>query len=109
MIEGPGPLDGHWPVMHIVVAAKVPADRIVSIRQQSSQITIDAPTSIRAQLVYYDVVVCTESGNTASSVSTHWKQVLTPILQEPRCSGTTRWTYAVSAPGYAVVSGVLTA
>ncbi|HEV2662551.1 MAG TPA: hypothetical protein VGU68_18245, partial [Ktedonobacteraceae bacterium] len=52
--EGTGPghsqLDNHWPTIHINVAAKIPADRTVSLRQQGSQITIDAPVTARAHL-----------------------------------------------------------
>ena len=100
-------LDSHWPTVQIDVVAKIPADRTLSLHQKGSQITIDAPTPIRSDLVYYDVATCTKNGSTVSSVSTQWKQVSTPILQRPECSGSMHWTYAVSAPGYAVVSGVL--
>jgi hypothetical protein len=97
-----GPLDGHWPVIHILVNAKIPIDRILSLQQQGSQITIDASTAIKSHPVYFYSVSCVaELGSNGK-----WTPVTTQTLQQPECSGANmHWSYAVSAPGYAIASG----
>jgi hypothetical protein len=101
MTQGPGPLDGHWPIMQINVATKIPMDRTLSLRQQNSAVIINAPISAAQYLVYYYVVTCVGTMGT----SAQWYPVTTPILHEPECSGANKhWTYAVGAPGYAIAS-----
>lgn len=105
--EGTGPghsqLDNHWPTIHINVAAKVPADRTVSLRQQGSQITIAAPVAARPHLVYYNTVTCVAGGTVNTSTGVEWSPVLAMKISEPRCLGSNKhWVYAVSAPGYAI-------
>jgi hypothetical protein len=99
---GSSSLNGHWPVIHINVNAKIPVDRTLSLQQQGSQITIDAPASIQSHLVYFYSVGCVGELGTNGK----WTPVATHTLQEPGCSGANKhWSFAVSAPGYAIVSG----
>jgi len=100
--RGNGPLDGHWPVMHIHVNAKIPIDRTLSLQQQGSQITIDAPKAIQSHLVYFYSISCVAELGTNGK----WTPVTTQTLQQPECSGANKhWSFAVSAPGYVIASG----
>lgn len=100
--NGHSPLDGYWPIIHINVSAKVPADRIFSLQQQGSKITIDAPASIQTHLLYFYSIVCVGE----LSTNTKWEPVASKMLQQPECSGANKhWSFAVGAPGYAIVSG----
>jgi hypothetical protein len=100
--RGNGPLDGHWPVIHILVNAKIPIDRTLSVQQQGSQITVDAPTAIQSHVVYFYSVSCVAQIGTNGK----WTLVTTQTLQQPECSGANKhWSFAVSAPGYAIASG----
>lgn len=99
---GSNPLDGHWPVIHIKVHAKVPTDRTLSLQQQGSQITINAPASIQSHLVYFYSIACVGELGTNGK----WTPVTTQTLQQPECSGASKhWSFGVSAPGYALISG----
>jgi hypothetical protein len=105
--EGTGPghsqLDNHWPTIHINVAAKIPTDRTLSLRQQGSQITIDAPVTARSRLVYYNTVTCTAGGTVNMSIGVEWSPVIAMKISEPKCLGSNKhWIYAVGAPGYAI-------
>lgn len=103
--RGNGPLDGHWPVIYILVNAKIPIDRTLSLQQQGSQITIDAPTAIQSHVVYFYSVSCVAQIGTNGK----WTLVTTQTLQQPECSGANKhWSYAVSAPGYATAAGEIT-
>lgn len=96
---GNGPLDGHWPAIHIFVSA---IDRTLPVQQQGSQITIDAPTAIQSHVVYFYSVSCVAQIGTNGK----WTLVTTQTLQQPECSGANKhWSFAVSAPGYAIASG----
>jgi hypothetical protein len=100
--NGSSPLDGHWPVLHINVAAQIPADRILSLQQQGSQVIIQTPTAIQSQLLYFYSFRCTGEGGTNGM----WRPLTALTLHEPDCSGADEtWAYAVGAPGYAIVSG----
>ena len=98
-------LNGHWPAIHINVTAHIPSDRILSLQQQGSKITIEAPVSARSHLVYYNIVTCT-GGGTINVSADSWHSVNVTEISEPGCSGSNKhWTYAVSAPGYAIALG----
>lgn len=100
------PLHQHWPVMHINVVAKLPSDRILLLRQQGSQIIINAPTPARSHLVDYEAISCVENGSNVGSRSLGWDSLFTTTLSEPECWGPNKhWTYVVGAPGYAIASG----
>jgi hypothetical protein len=100
--RGNGPLDGHWPVIHINVNAKIPIDRTLSLQQQGSQITIDAPAAIQSHLVYFYSESCVAQLGTNGK----WTPVTTQTLQQPECSGANKhWSFAVCAAGYAIAAG----
>jgi hypothetical protein len=102
MTQGPGPLDGRWPVARITVATKIPSDRTLSLQQQNAQVTVFAPIAARSQLVAYDKVTCINT----MGISDSWYPLTTAILHERGCSGANKhWVYAIGAPGYAVASG----
>ncbi|MDQ2885539.1 MAG: hypothetical protein M3Y39_05580 [Chloroflexota bacterium] len=105
--EGTAPghsqLDSHWPAIHINVAAKIPTDRTVSLRQQGSQLTIDAPVTARSRLIYSSTVTCTAGGTVNTSIGVEWHPVTAMKISEPECLGSKKqWIYAVSALGYAI-------
>ena len=105
---GPNPLDGHWPSIQINVAEQVPSDRVVSLQQQGSQVFITAPPAARGHLVAMQTLDCQVVPGLGGHETAfyYWKQISTNVLHEPRCPGkTVSWSYAVSAPGYAVASG----
>lgn len=105
-MTGSSPLDGHWPVTHINVATKIPSDRILSLQQQGSHIIVHAPPSVQSHLVYLYSVRCTGGSGTNGQ----WTPLTTPAFQEPECSGLNKhWSFAVSAPGYAIASGAISA
>lgn len=122
--QHPGPLTGHLPVLHIHVASQVPADRMLSIQQESSVVRIHAPTGV--QLVDQMYILCqssptdrgTPGGDPVGNAS--WHLLSAHTLQRPAClnsSGwvngqpvSTQWTsvlwkYAIGAVGYEVVQG----
>jgi hypothetical protein len=102
MTTGSNPLDGHWPVINISVATRIPTDRTLSLQQHASQITINAPASIQSHLVYFYAMSCTGESRTDGQ----WTPLTTLTLQEPGCSGLNKhWSYAISAPGYAIAAG----
>jgi hypothetical protein len=105
---GSSPLDGHWPSIQINVTSQVPPDRMLSLQQQGSQVLINAPSAARRHLLYMYIVTCEDfqgPGSTATG-NFFWESISTNILHEPGCPGkNVHWTYAVSAPGYAIAAG----
>lgn len=105
--DGPSPLDGKWPSLHITVASRVPSNRIITLHRLGSKVFVNAPVAARSHLLYQYAVNCQDfhdPGGTASG-NYNWTPVTTTI-GEPGCPGKNeQWTYAVSAPGYAIVSG----
>ena len=102
--DGPSPLDGHWPSLHIQVASHVPSDRIFSLHLQGSHVLVDALPAVH--LVYR----FTETCGITSVGSPTWEPISTRVLNVPGnlvgCPAKdVRWQYAVSAAGYAVVAG----
>jgi anti-sigma factor RsiW len=112
------PLDGHWPSLQISVSAQVPSDRMLSLRQQDTQVIVDFPPAARGQLLYAFAYVCglgSRVSETGSEFRADYRISLpTMTLQKPQCRynpfGSTpsqllRWTFVVGVPGYAMVSG----
>jgi hypothetical protein len=100
--NGTSPLDGHWPTLQINVHPHIPANRTISLQLEDSHVIIHAPTSIRTHLLYYYTVDCTGTGTGNFA----WEPIKTTTLNEPGCPGpNVQWQYAVSAPGFAIVSG----
>ncbi len=107
---GTSPLDGHWPSLKIHVASRVPSDRKLSLQQEGTQVQISAPASARSHLYYiYNVTCDAFQGGTVGTGNSAWEPISTTILHQPDCGDygnqTIRWSYAVSAPGYAIASG----
>ena len=108
--DGPGPLDGHWPSLKIHVASRVPSDRKISLKQEGTEVQINAPAPARAHLYYiYNVTCDAFQGGTVGTGNFAWEPISTTTLHEPDCGDygnqNIHWYYAVSAPGYAIVSG----
>ncbi len=104
------PLAHHWPSLAISVATKIPSNRVISLHLYGSQVTIDAPLPARATLRYLFtcwqfvtpgiIAGSTESGNFI------WTPLGKTTLDTSQCSGSiSKWTFAVGAPGYAIVNG----
>jgi hypothetical protein len=107
---GKSPLDGHWPSIKIHVASRVPIDRKISLQQEGTQVQINAPAAARTHLYYiYNVTCDAFQGGTVGTGNYAWEPIATTILHEPDCrdygNQNIHWYYAVSAPGYAIVSG----
>jgi hypothetical protein len=103
------PLDGHWPTVHLQVQVnpQVPQDRALSVLNQEGQVMISVPAGAKAHLLYMQSITCDgyDLGNPSQ-----WTPLSTNVLHEPACPTAHRhWTYVVSAPGYAIVSGSQTA
>ena len=108
--DGSNPLDGHWPSLDIDVASRVPSNRIITLERTGSKVFVNAPVVVRSHLFYQYAVNCQDfhdAGSTASGNGS-WTPVTTTI-GEPGCPGkNVQWTYAVSAPGYAITTGSYT-
>ena len=107
---GKSPLDGHWPSIKIHVSSRVPIDRKISLQQEGTQVQISAPAAARIHLYYiYNVTCDAFQGGTVGTGNFAWEPISTTILHQPDCGDygnqNIRWSYAVSAPGYAIVSG----
>ena len=97
------PLDGHWPSLRIRVDAQVPSNRVLSLHDLGAQVTIQAPPTARAHLLYMESMTCDQYhlGGPAD-----WSPLSTTVLSQPACPTAHRhWEYIVSAPGYAIVAG----
>ncbi len=104
------PLDGLWPSLTISVAAATPADRQITLQREGTQVQINAPQVARAHLYHIYTVTCNAfQGGTVVTGNFAWEPLSTTIVHEPNCgdygSQTIQWSYAVSAPGYAIASG----
>jgi hypothetical protein len=109
MTNGPSPLDGRWPSLTIAAAATPPLDREITLQREGTQVQIDAPTAL-AQLFYIYTVTCNAfQGGTVGTGNYAWQPISTTTLHEPNCGDygnqVIQWSYAVSAPGYAIASG----
>jgi hypothetical protein len=108
--DGKSPLDGHWPSIKIQVASSVPIDRKIALQQEGTQVQINAPAATHRHLYYIYNVTCNAfQGGTDATGNYAWQPLSTTILHEPDCGDygnqNIHWYYAVSAPGYAIVSG----
>lgn len=104
------PLDGLWPSLKVSVDAATPLDRQITLQREGTQVQINAPRAARSHLYYIYTVTCNAfQGGTVGTGNSAWEPISTAIVQEPDCgdygSKTIQWSYAVSAPGYAIASG----
>jgi hypothetical protein len=117
------PLTGHLPTLHIQVAPQVPADRIISLQRQGSEVMAHAPASIH--LIGQTYILCQVSSTDRGTPGgyDYWQTLSTHTLQRPACPDmngwangqqvTTHWTiilwkYAIGAIGYEVAQGQFT-
>lgn len=105
-----GPLAGHLPTLVISVMPQIPTDRTLVLQQESTQITIQAPSDI--QLLDQTYEICQFAPNAPWASGTghdYWESLSTNVLQRPGCAGVgltfAQWKYAVGAAGYEVVQG----
>ena len=108
--SGHSPLDGRWPSIRIAVAATTPSDRQITVQRKETQVQITAPAAARAHLYYLYTVACNAfQGGTVGTGNFAWEPIAATIVHEPDCgdygSHVIQWSYAVSAPGYAIASG----
>jgi hypothetical protein len=72
-------------------------------------VQISAPLAARSHLYYTDTIACISDSGEGYGSFIFWKSISTTTVQEPECNPPTdpnvRWSYAVSAPGYAIASG----
>jgi hypothetical protein len=98
------PLDGHWPSVTIQVNPQVPSNRELSLRSQGTQVIVQAPPAAQAHLVYLQSITCDQYGGGSRL---DWSPLPTPVLSQPACPTPHKhWEYIVSAPGFAIVSGI---
>jgi hypothetical protein len=103
------PFNRLWPAVHVQVQVnpQVPQDRAIPLQPQPGRVTISAPAGARAHLLYMQGITC---DGYDLSYPVKWTPLSTNVLHEPACPAAHRhWTYIVSAPGYAIVSGSQTA
>lgn len=114
-------LAGHIPTIRIYVSPQAPANRILTLHQEGSEILIDAPAGV--QLVDQTYLECRDvsdhidvagDNHIHGKPSDYWHPLLTKTLLKPACSilgpmfapGTVvQWKYAIGAAGYAIVQG----
>ena len=106
--NGPCPLDGYWPSIHINVNSRVPSDRMISFHRSGSHVFVDAPGGARSRLLYLYSVTCQDFRDQGGSGTGNfiWEPIPTNEVKEPGCPGkNVKWTFAFSAVGYSIVSG----
>lgn len=99
------PLNRRWPTVHMQVQVnpQVLQDRALSLLSQDGQVIISGPAVAKAHLLYMQSITC-DGYNVADP--SQWTPLSSTVLHEPACPTAHRhWTYVVSAPGYAIVSG----
>jgi hypothetical protein len=106
---GPSPLDGHWPSIILSVAATTPADRQLTVQREGALVRINAPRAALAHLYYIYTVSCNAfQGGTVKTGNFAWEPISTTSVREPDCGDSgnqvIQWSYAVSAPGFAIAS-----
>lgn len=105
-MSGPGqanPLDGHWPSVSIQVAPQAPADRILTLRHEGAQVTVQGPAAALAHLLYMESMACDSYGAGGPLI---WTPLPTSTLAQPACPAPHKhWIYIISAPGYAISWG----
>jgi hypothetical protein len=104
------PLDGLWPALKVSVAATTPPGRQITVQREGNQVQIHAPLAAQAYLHYLYTVSCHGvQGGTVGTGNYVWESISTDAVHEPDCgdygSQVIQWSYAVSAPGYAIASG----
>src|SRR5260370_4248999 len=112
-----GPLDGHWPTLHVLVQTQVPSGRLLSLQPQASQVIVDAPPAARGQLLYMSVYACDLGGGGGEQRGPdRWMVLPTVTIQKPQCAFSVnnvtptpasfvRLAYVVGTPGYPLLSG----
>lgn len=106
--ESSGPMDGHWPSLHIQVASNIPTDRHISLHRKGLQVIVDAPQNV--QLVYKFIETCGDPGPGPAVGNLDWEPLAKRIINSPGyligCSAKDmQWQYAVGAVGYAIAAG----
>lgn len=90
---------GEAVVTAITVSPQIPSDRVIPLDRQGEDILVNAPASIRSQLLFYYTVSCLHGSGTSGT----WAPLDTTKLSKPYCDDASRhWTYVVGAPGYAI-------
>ncbi len=116
IVSTTGPLDGHWPSLHISVQAEVPAQRLISLRAQHSRVVVDAPVAARGRLLYLFAFDCVGRNSSQHGGGGYWIKLPGTVIEKPQCgfsimNGTptydtfVRWVYVVGTPGYSIASG----
>ena len=116
IVSTSGPLDGHWPSLRIPVQAQIPAQRLITLHAQPSQVVVDAPAAARGRLLYLSAYDCVDRNSSQHGGGGYWIKLPETVIEKPQCgysvmNGTptydtfVRWVYVVGAPGYSIVSG----
>ena len=100
-----GSLDGHWPSLHIHVNPRVPANRLISLHEQGTQVIIQAPPAAHTHLLYRETISCDQYLGLGEGLA-DWSPLSTTTLSQPACpTAHKHWKYIVSAPGYSIAAG----
>ncbi|GER92127.1 hypothetical protein KDW_62890 [Dictyobacter vulcani] len=102
------PLDGHAPALSIVIAPKVPEDRVISLQWIGSQVHVAAPEEAHMNFRYF--YTCSNfipiNGELTETGNFSWQPFSQSFLQLPLCSGAvSQWQFSVGAPGFSVANG----
>jgi hypothetical protein len=102
------PLGGHAPALRIVVAPKVPMDRVLSLQWIGPLVNVNASADAHANFRYYYTCrnfVAIDGGFTATG-NFIWQSFTQSFLNLPMCSGlVSQWQFSVGAPGFSVANG----
>lgn len=105
-VGGDGPFADRWPALQLTVDSHVPANRTIALIPIGTSVLVVAPPGALAHLVYIYNVACYDEqgpGGTTSANGAWDSSAL--LLNQPGCPGKDpAWSYAVSAPGYAIAS-----
>ncbi|GHO84902.1 hypothetical protein [Dictyobacter formicarum] len=102
------PLGGHVPALHIVVAPKVPVDRLISLQWIGPLVNVEAPAAALGNFRYY--YTCSNfvpvDGEFTGTGNFSWQPFTQSFLNLPMCSGlVSQWQFSVAAPGFSVANG----
>ncbi|HEV2583226.1 MAG TPA: hypothetical protein VGT44_20360, partial [Ktedonobacteraceae bacterium] len=106
IVNGTGPLDGHWPALHITVASQSPPARVISLQRDGLQVRVVAPPALNNQMLYWPTTSCGHAGGGSSWAA--WIALPSETIT-PDCGGpvtvtpelVNSWVFIVGAPGYA--------
>jgi hypothetical protein len=72
-------------MLHIHVASQVPADRMLSLQQQGSEVMVHAPTDVHLVDQTYILYQVSSTDRGTPGRYDYWETLATNTLQRPEC------------------------